>query len=161
SRCTSARRRASIALLLGLALLTIAADRTPWRARRRPDFQPNRLASERVRIDEWAKEPEPPATAEPETLARALAELCAFPSAARRFPARSRAGVRARPVPAGPPRLPRQPLPLGQAGARGHGAEPPAAAHVRGRLPRPRLPLPGARAAALGRSRAAAAALRV
>ena len=80
------RRRPIIALLLLLSLLTLAAERMPWRARKRPDFQPNRLASERVRIDEWGQEPEAPQQVAAEPLARALAELCAYPTPKRALP---------------------------------------------------------------------------
>jgi murein DD-endopeptidase MepM/ murein hydrolase activator NlpD len=77
------RRFALLLVLVSLALVSLGAEPAPWRARRRPDLLPNRLASERVRIEDWAPEPESPAQIDREAFTRALAELCLFPSPAR------------------------------------------------------------------------------
>lgn len=56
----------------------MAADRPPWRARRRPGVLPNRLASSRVEIADWPPEPIGPATPDPARLGEAIRDLCGF-----------------------------------------------------------------------------------
>ena len=65
-------------------MLSLAAQHAPWRARKRPDAPlPNKLADARVAIAEWEPEPKEPKTIDAERFAKALATLCAFPSAKR------------------------------------------------------------------------------
>lgn len=77
-------RFALTAAIAALSLVCVAAKGAPWRARKRPDCPlPNKLADARVAIAEWEPEPKEPKTVDPERFARALAKLCAFPSAKR------------------------------------------------------------------------------
>jgi murein DD-endopeptidase MepM/ murein hydrolase activator NlpD len=76
------RRTLALAVAL-LCLLGLGSERAPWRARKRPDFQPNRLATERVAPADWPAEPDSPAAVDEAHFTRALAELCLYPSAAR------------------------------------------------------------------------------
>jgi murein DD-endopeptidase MepM/ murein hydrolase activator NlpD len=68
------RVQLAIAMLLATAL--IAADRPPWRPRKRPSARPNELASERVTPADWASEPDAPGAVEPRRFAQALESLC-------------------------------------------------------------------------------------
>lgn len=68
------RLRIAIAMLLAVALL--AADRPPWRPRRRPGMRPNLLAGERVTPADWADEPDAPPDVDPTRFASALRSLC-------------------------------------------------------------------------------------
>ncbi|MDD9938861.1 MAG: M23 family metallopeptidase [Myxococcales bacterium] len=70
-------RWAKLALLF-LALLLFAAQRPPWRARKRPDIKPNHLAAERVKPGDWAAEPPSPASIDPERFARAIKQICGW-----------------------------------------------------------------------------------
>lgn len=80
-------RAARAALLAALCLLSLAAERPPWRARKRPNAPlPNKLADARVTLAEWGMEPESPAKIDAERLAKALAALCALPSARKARP---------------------------------------------------------------------------
>ena len=74
----SERPRLRIALLMLLAGTFLAADGPPWRARRRPDVRPNRLAAARVVPGDWAPEPASPPTVDAERFARALQSLCGW-----------------------------------------------------------------------------------
>ncbi|MGD8862828.1 MAG: M23 family metallopeptidase [Myxococcales bacterium] len=75
-------RLAKVSLLI-LASLLIAGERPPWRARRRPDVQPSRLASERVALDEWGPEPPTPRPVHPARFAAAIREICGWMPPAR------------------------------------------------------------------------------
>jgi murein DD-endopeptidase MepM/ murein hydrolase activator NlpD len=80
-------RRAATWLLAALCLLSLAGQREPWRARKRPDAPlPNRLADVRVAIAEWEAEPIEPREVDAERFAGALGKLCGLPSARRARP---------------------------------------------------------------------------
>jgi murein DD-endopeptidase MepM/ murein hydrolase activator NlpD len=75
------------AALAALCLTSAAAERAPWRARRRPDAPlPNKLADARVTLAEWGAEPAQPAEVDVARFAAALAKLCALPSPKRAQP---------------------------------------------------------------------------
>lgn len=70
-------RWSAVGLLL-VALVCMAADRPPWRARRRPGVLPNRLAAGRVAVGDWPAEPASPPEVEPARLGEAIRSLCGF-----------------------------------------------------------------------------------
>ncbi|MDH5675824.1 MAG: M23 family metallopeptidase [Myxococcales bacterium] len=71
-------RRLAKLLLLLLGLQLLAADRPPWRARKRPEIRPNRLAAMHVSPHDWAPEPAAPAIVEAAAFDGALRKLCGW-----------------------------------------------------------------------------------
>lgn len=69
---------AKIALILLLIIVILAADRPPWRARRRPGVIHNRMAAQRVSITDWPPEPESPEIVDVDRFAKALRMLCGW-----------------------------------------------------------------------------------
>ena len=70
--------RRKLVVLLILALTLLAADRPPWRARRRVGVRPNRLAAQHVKPSDWAREPTAPPSIDSDRFAAALRKLCGW-----------------------------------------------------------------------------------
>lgn len=70
--------RARVVLLMLLASTFLAAEKPPWRARRRPDVRPNENASTRVEPDDWAPEPASPDRVDTGRFAGALEAMCGW-----------------------------------------------------------------------------------
>ena len=75
--------RWSLVWLLPLCFVLLGADQSLWRARRRPQIRPNKLAAMRVSPGDWAKEPAGPQQVDEARFARALNELCGWMPRAR------------------------------------------------------------------------------
>jgi len=74
----------SLAWVLVLSMLCVAADRSPWRARKRPGVQPNKLAAARIAPSDWPKEPASPPDVDPGRFGEAIRELCGWMRPSRR-----------------------------------------------------------------------------
>lgn len=76
--------RKSLLWVLVLSTLCVAADRAPWRARRRPGVTPNRLAAARVAPEDWPAEPGSPDNVDPARFGEAIRALCGWMRPSRR-----------------------------------------------------------------------------
>ena len=65
-------------VLAMLLLATLGADRPPWRVRKRPGAQPNRLAAVLVHPDDWPAEPASPVRVDAKRFAEALHQICGY-----------------------------------------------------------------------------------
>lgn len=81
--------RVAVAVVLSTATVSALAlaDGPPWSERRRPGVRPNRLAGERVRVEDWPPEPASPHLVDETRFSRALRRLCGYlpPNRASRY----------------------------------------------------------------------------
>lgn len=70
--------RAGVVWLLVLGVLCMAADRPPWRARKRSGVFHNKLAAARVSPEDWPPEPGTPTDIDPARFGKAIRTLCGW-----------------------------------------------------------------------------------